>query len=474
MAIISLLDIAKRGLLAQETALGVVGQNISNVNTPGYTRQVTELESDPSTPTAGGVLVGTGVHVGAVEAVLDPILQQRLLRAQADTQHDAALHDRLAALATSLSDVSDPSLASAVNDFFDAADALARNPGGLAERESLLGKANLVASELNRRSSFVAGQQRDADDRYVNVVKQANADLGHLARLNASISAAEIGGQRANELRDQRQAVLSDLSGLLGTTAAENEDGSVTVSAANGAVLVAEGSVVHSVAVRAQGTGLDGASLHEIGLVDTAGAFIAVPGAFPGGEIGALATVRDGQLVTASGTLDTFAGALVGEVNRVQTNGGAGAIDLDGHSTANTPFFTGTDAKTIAVALSGANAARKIGAALSTQPGDNQNALAIAALRNAGGIAALGNIGFSSYLAQATAQVGEDAAQAGDAAAASQSLQSQLQTQRESISGVNLDEELSNLLRYQRAYQASAQVVNVANQILDDLLRLVP
>src|SRR5436305_1038714 len=131
------------------------------------------------------------------------------------------------------------------------------------------------------------------------------------------------------------------------------------------------------------------------------------------GARAALAGVRDGDLVAASSDLDTFASTLIGEVNRIQTNAGAGAVDLDGGSTATVPLFGGTDARTITVLLTGADAGRKIGAALSTDPGDNQNALNLADLRTQTQ-AALGKATLSDYLAGLTGQVGESAAQARD------------------------------------------------------------
>src|SRR5881398_1892934 len=110
MAISSLLGIAQRALLASETALGVVGNNIANVNTPGYTRQVPDLESDPSSVTAQGVLVGTGVHVAAVRQVLDPLLEKRLLGAETERRQQGAVRDQLSALASVLNELDQPSL----------------------------------------------------------------------------------------------------------------------------------------------------------------------------------------------------------------------------------------------------------------------------------------------------------------------------------------------------------------------------
>ncbi len=441
MAISSLLGIAQRALLASETALGVVGNNIANVNTPGYTRQVPDLESDPSSVTAQGVLVGTGVHVAAVRQVLDPLLEKRLLGAETERRQQGAVRDQLSALASVLNELDQPSLGDAVDGFFAAADALARNPGGAAERETLLGQARTLADQLQQRSAAVAALQRGTDDAYVAATTRANDALGRIADLNRAITAAEAGGERANDLRDRRRTALTDLAGVIGIQTVETRDGAVTVSAANGAVLVDGGAVVHPIALREQGAGLDGQALHEAGLADGTGGFIAAPAAFASGELAALAGVRDGDLVAASSDLDTFASTLIG-------------------------------ARTITVLLTGADAGRKIGAALSTDPGDNQNALNLADLRTRTQ-AALGKATFSGYLADLTGAVGEGAARARDTAQASEALQQQLQNQRDSFSGVNLNEELSNLLRYQRAFQASAEAMNVANQILDELMSVI-
>src|SRR2546426_4737043 len=344
MAISSLLGIAQRSLLASETALGVVGNNVANVNTPGYTRQLPDLESDPSIVTPQGVLVGTGVHVAAVRQVLDPLLEKRLIGAETDRRQQGAVRDQLTALAGVLNELDQPSLGDAVNGFFDAADGLARNPAGTAERETLLGRARGLADELQRRSGAVATLQRGADDAYVAAATRGNDALGRIADLNRAISTAEAGGQSAGDLRDRRRAALTDLAGVLGIQTVDTKDG-VTVLAANGAVLVDGGAVVHQIALREQGAGLDGHTLHEAGLADATGAFIAVPGAFASGELAALARVRDGELITASSDLDTFATTLITEVNRIQTNGGTGAVDLDGGATALAPPFGGPRAQ---------------------------------------------------------------------------------------------------------------------------------
>ena len=477
MAISPVLDIARRALLAQESALGVVGHNIANVNTPGYTRQRPDLVAERGEPSSGGVLIGTGVRLRAVVQVIDPLLARRRLHAETGAGGETTRRDQLGALAEALNDLAQPSLAGAVDGFFDAADALARNPGGLAERQTLLGRASAVAVALNQRGAAVANLQRAADDRLVAGVRDVNGLLDRIAALNREIGTTEVSGQQANDLRDSRQALLNDLAGKLAITAVTDERGTVTVSSAAGPVLVADGDVVHTLATRTRSGGLDGAVLHDLGLADAVGGFLDVPAVFTSGTLGGLAGVRDGELVTASEHLDLVAGALRDAVNAIQTD--AAARDLGGNGTAATPLFAGLGAKDLVVAITDP---RLLAAARSTQPGDNQNALRLADLRTAAPLTAapasaaalaLGNSPLSQYLATELGRVGEDAGAASDRAAASTLFTKQLEAQRASLSGVNLNEELTDLLKYQRAFQAVAQVLNVANTMLDELVRVV-
>jgi flagellar hook-associated protein 1 FlgK len=467
MAISPTFSIARSALLAQEAALSVTGNNIANVNTPGFTRQVVELASESARPTGLGVLVGGGVRVGGVTQVTDPILARRLAAAETARREQGALSDELSALAALLSDVETPSLASTLAGFFDAAEELARDPQGLAERETLLGSATALAREVNRRAGAVANLQRDADGRLGNATTQANDLLTELAGLNRAIVGAELAGGNANELRDRRQQALIGLTGLLGVTAVEDTRGSLSVFARNGITLVQEGDVVHSVATRAGSAGLDGQALTEIGLVGSSGSFLDVPDAFGAGEVGGLRAVRDDHLVAAAADLDTLAIALRDGVNAIQTD--PAARDLDGNAPADAPLFGGTGAADLSVLMTDP---RRIAAALSTEPGDSQNALRLADLRTTRR-AALGGVTFSAFLSGQQARVGEAAARAGDAASVEEAFMAQLESQRESLSGVNLNEELTNLLKHQRAFQAASRLLGVADAVLTDLFEAV-
>jgi len=468
MALLPLFDIARNGLLTQQLQLGVAGNNVANVNTPGYSRQRADLGEETPTAGEGGVLIGRGVRVRSVQQVVDPLIERRLQQVLTDQGEQTTRRDRLQSLEQALNDLGDSSLTTQVDAFFNAADALAQNPAGLAERESLLGSAQAVATELNRRSGQLGTLQRSADDTMVQRVSEVNAQLSRIADLNVQIASAELGGQNAGALRDERNLALQSVSKVIGIDTLDQADGTVRVSAKNGVTLVDTGQVVHQLALQGGATGLDGRVLHDVGLTGSDGSgFIAAPGAIASGEMAALRTVRDQDIVTASTNLDQFTSTLATAVNGVQQN--ATAVDLDGASTTAVPLFAGTTAGTIAVAVTDP---RRIAAARSTQPGDAQNALALADLRSATQ-AGLGGLTPSGWLASEQSRLGQAASQASDVARSSELLATQVQSERDSVSGVNLNEELTNLIQYQHAFEAAAKLVSVADGVLQTLVDMV-
>jgi flagellar hook-associated protein 1 len=462
MGLLPLLDIARSGLLAHEFSLSVIGHNIANVHTPGYTRQRAVLaEVQGMGPL--GFPVGRGVRVAGIEQLLDGFLERRRFAVGTEASGTAARRDALAGLAALYDEIANPTLVPALNGFFDAAEALQRNPSGLAERGTLLAAARAMASGLVGRAEALAAEQRELDGEVGGLVGRANAAIERLAALNAEIANASVAGPgAANALRDERARVLDALAAIVPVVATEAADGSLTVSV-GGSVAVQGANVVGRLATSTGPAGLDGQPLSAVGFAGggSTGALLA------DGELGAILGVRDGDLVQAATNLNAFAQAFASAVNAVQT--AAAARDLDGNATAGTPLFTGTSAATIAVAITDP---RRIAAARSTAPGDNQNALALAALRDAGH-AALGGATFVGWLGGEQARI---AGAAGDADAAARSaafFAGELAMQRDAVSGVSLEEELARLVEVQHAFQASAKLVSVADELLDDLLQMV-
>ncbi|MBM4265698.1 MAG: flagellar hook-associated protein FlgK [Deltaproteobacteria bacterium] len=455
MAILDLLSIGRSSLLAHQRALTTTGNNVANVNTPGFSRQRTVLDS----VAAGN---GSGVRVAGVEQIVDELLEGRALL-QATSLGEAEARRELLDVAEGNLPIGTASIGSALSELFAAASALSTHPAEIGVRSDFLARAETVAARIRSAAGGIASLQREADERAAGAVPEVNRLLDRVAALNATIARAQALGENANELRDQRRGALDELARVIGVRTVAREDGSVDVLARSGIALVTGTNAARLEARPGSATGVDGRSLHEIGMVAPDGSLIPL-GDDPGGELGAHLALRDGTLATLSADLDLLATTLRDEVNAVQTD--PAGRDLDG--VVGTALFAGTGALDLEVALTDP---RGIAAAQSSSTGDNANALALVALQKTS-VAALDGATFNDYFGSLQARIGGLAREAEEQVTVERTLADAVAAQRENVSGVSLEEEFTDLIRFERGFQAAAQLIAVADRLLDELLVL--
>jgi flagellar hook-associated protein 1 FlgK len=459
MAIFGPLAIGRQALLAHERGVQVAGHNIANVNTPGFSRQRVVLA--PVRLRAPGFF-GGGVVAGEVLRAVDPFIEARRLAGASALAGATTGRDVLQRLET-LFPVASGGIGDALQRFFAGAEALANQPQDLAVRGELLARAEALAAELRRAAGSIAALQREVDGRAAAAAGEANARLQAIAALNREIVAAEAGGGAANDLRDLRQRALGELAGLLRVTAIEQADGAVNVLAASGVGLVLGVDAAVLAVEPGAGSGLDGAPLGRVGV--RVGGSVVPFGADAGGALGSLLALRDQTLPAAAGDLDRLALALRDAVNAVQTD--AAGRDLDGLP--GTALFAGTGAGDLAVVL---DDPRGIAAARGDEPGDNAGALALAAVGETP-LAALGGATLEDFFGALLATIGSQARRAGEQAEVEERLDGILAAQRDAVSGVSLEEELTELIRFQRGFQAATHLIAVSDRLLDDLLGML-
>ena len=460
MALFPSLSIGADALIAQQRALDVTGNNIANVNTPGYSRQTAVLSAiQPATGNIGG-----GVLATSVQQAIDPFLEARRLSVASDLA-GANTQSGILDQVQSLFPVQGTNIASAMQDFFASANALANSPQDIPTRTDLLSKAGAVATQFNQTSSDIATLQRQTDGQIQQAAKDANTQLATIAKLNAAISAAQVSGTSPNDLLDQRRVALGTLAGILNIQVVQHDNGMVDVTSSSGQALVL-GTQASTLATSLDPSniGLDGNALSQIGVLTAGGSLVKLSGNV-GGSVGSLLNLRDTSLPATSGQLDQLANTFRDAVNTVQTD--PAGEDLNG--AVGTPFFSGTGAAGLTLALTDP---RTIAAARSSNLGDNTGALALAQVANTT-FPALGGATLNDYFGTLQGQVGSAASAADSEATVQQNLSSNLEAQRDSVSGVNLEEEFTNLVQFQRGYQAAADLISVSNQMLDDLLSLV-
>jgi flagellar hook-associated protein 1 FlgK len=245
----------------------------------------------------------------------------------------------------------------------------------------------------------------------------------------------------------------------------DQPDGTTNVFAASGIALVLGGDAATLTTENGpSGAALDGGAVAQVGLQQGGGGVVPLPGAL-GGALGALIEVRDQTTPGVGADLDTLATTLRDAVNAVQTD--PAGRDLDGAVGA--AFFAGSGAADLTVALGDP---RGIAAARSANPGDNAGAQALLALAETS-FAALGDVTLGDFFGAVQSHAGALARTADEQATIEQTVSNTLAAQRDAVSGVSLEEEFTDLIRFQRGFQAASQLIVVSNHMLDDLLSVI-
>jgi flagellar hook-associated protein 1 FlgK len=302
--------------------------------------------------------------------------------------------------------------------------------------------------------------RENADAAVTGVVSQINGLTSRIARLNQQIVTAEIGGNTANSLRDERGVAINELASLLNIDYYEAEDGTFSVSTSSEPLVTAG----FAETMWLQRTGPYGFGQVMVGQDD-------ITAAINDGRLGGLLQVRDQLIPDYQADLDTLAESIISSVNTIHRAG----TDLQAPpSSPALDFFNPAAsvagaAKAFSVNPAVAADARNIAAGQSGAPGDNANALAIAALPDQR-IVAAGTQTFVDAFAALQSRIGVDAQGAENQLETINAIRTQLQNSRDALSGVSLDEEAIDLIRFQRAYQASAKFINVIDQLTEDVI----
>ena len=567
------LNIGLSSLLAQQKAIDVVSQNIANVNTPGYSRQTAQLASSVPERLAGRDF-GTGVNVANVSRSLDPILAQSQMANNSLTSLAQTLQQGLANVGATFGNLDVPGLTTTLDDFFMAQQQLANTPEDPLSSLNVQSRAqDIVLRVSGMRQQLVDGQLA-ANQEISPLITQVNNLLTQIGGLNKHILVNESTGQlsnNANDLRDQRDLAVMELSKLIPLQKVNTNNGGLILQTPGGDLLVQNDTVRQLRLGPAVGS-----SFSNIEFTDTG---MPAQGLEQGGKLGGLISLRDNQMANYVQTLDSLAANLTFTVNQLHSGGtgstavtqytsvqassnAAAAVNTDatipfaskivngsftlhvldgppltnpggtainitaGTTTLNqiatditavagvtasvnasgqlvvngganriaftndtsnflaayeiNAFFNGSTAADFSVDAAILNDAGRIatGAADATTstiaPAGNSVALAILGLRDKAG-SIDGSVAASSVqrASNLASTYGLDVAAANQQVSYRQAEGSSLASQRASISGVNMDEELVNMMQFQRAYEAAAKIIQTSNQMLDSLMGLI-
>jgi flagellar hook-associated protein 1 len=432
------LQTSLRGLIAQQMALDTTGHNIANASTDGYSRQKVNLAASPAlqVPTSGSVSpsgqLGSGVDVTGYSRVRDQFLDTQYRAQNTGLQEQKAKADGLNAAELSLAEPGDNGINKALSDFWKSWSDLEKSPDVDAAKQAVVSAGQRLTDSIQSVRSQMVAAQTDAQAQYDSIAG-AGGDISQvaseLAGLNKSIASYLVNGDSPNDLMDRRDQLLDKLSGYGQISVQTLPTGSTNVSFVDSST----GTTYPIVA-------------------DQTASWSGPPsgGWNPGGQLGGLlgvAQVPGGAVDGYLNTIDSFSSALASTVNSAYQ----GSF-----------FTTGTPAgSTIQVnpALVASPAGIVSG---SGSAGSNDVALAVAQLNGAPSVDGV----YKTFVTK----VGSDVAEAQRLQANAQVLTGSAQDRRESVSGVSMDEEMSNLVTFQRAYQASSRAMSTMDEMLDVLI----
>lgn len=472
MSISNILEIGRSGLLANQDALQTTSNNVSNVNTPNYSRQRPELQARAAVLNFGYRPLGGGVDVARTLRIHDQFVERQIInesknlgdtrmRAESLRRVEGVVHQGMV------------DLSERVNVFFNHFRELSLNPEIPALRVAVKESAETLASGFKKLSSTLESIRVELDLRLDSTLENVNRLARELAHLNSAIASVPGNQEPPHELMDQRDAVVRELSQKLGVQAFEGERGQVTVLVDGVGVLVQGGEANQLEALRTPGSHPKDPGAMDIFLKTHTGLQYATK-AFPGGELGGLIHVRDNVTSRALGQLDNIAFGFTEAVNGVHSQGAEREEGMN-------QFFEPLDDRDgAAQRFSVTRTIQEDPGAIAVgfdadKPGDNRVALGISELQRAnvifqgeGDHAQTVNEAINSIVSEIAAETNGAEQMYGHQGA----IMEQLDNYRKSVSGVSLEEEAIHLMQFQAAFNAAAKTMQVGDELLDTILSL--
>ena len=454
MSGLSSLNVGSQALSAAQRALDVTGQNVSNVNTDGYSRQRVQQTSRGSSViqamwSRSDSSTG-GVDISGVQRIRDGFLEARAQQEHATNAGLGALKGTYADLEATFGEPSPTGLQSQLASFWNSWQEVANNPGDAGPAGVMIEGAKSVAGTVNRFASQLSDQWVAARDGMDSSVTGLNSLTAEVARLNGAIRSATLNGSSPNELSDQRDVLVLQIAEATGAVATPGDNGIVNLTL-SGRTLV---SGTHSEQLQAQGpTSYPAAP----GTVSLTWAATGQPATVSDGTLQASLTALNVTIPGAMTDLDAVAAKLAATVNAQQAAG------FDRAGNPGTAMFSGTTAATLTVVLSD-----PAGVAVSSAMPpvfNGTNAIAMSAHAN-------DQAGPDTQYRDMMVRLGVQAQSTQRRSDTQQAVVARVDSARASTSGVSLDEEMTNLVAFQHAYSAAAKYITVIDSTLDTLINM--
>jgi len=478
------LELSRRALETQQTALDVTGHNIANANTQGYTRQVANLTATtPDTiPVMGRNLsLGSGVTLDTITRARDAFVDRQYRGETSKQQYWVSKQDSLTKIEGVMNEPSDNSLSNDMTKFWVAWSDLSKNPENIGSRTALKERAITLTDSFHAISKQISDMQNTLDSNVNTQISQINVYANQIKDLNAQIKQAEINRDNPNDLRDSRDNLIDELSKIVSVHVTETPDPSFTDRQVNNfrvdigeppQTLVNDGTASQLAGVTTA-TGIGGNGITAIQWVGDINHVANTPLTL-GTQLGTLQANIETRDTYLQNTLlpeyDFLAKGIVTAVNELHNDGTATGINFfdSANQTASSisldPNISADPSKI--VAGDGTSGDGSIAAAISSL---SKGWSSLSALTQAANKTTYG-VSLGDYYGAKVTQAGVDVQQANRMKAGEDVLVTNLSNQRDSQSGVSLDEEMMNLVKFQKSYAAAARMVTMMDDMLNTIV----
>lgn len=454
---------AQEALLSNLTAINATGSNIANVNTPGYSRVRPVFESVGSQdPQSGREQIG--VRIADIERIYDKFLENQMIAQQSALSKFTTREDILSRVESIFNENTGGGINDAIADFFNAWGNLSVDPLSKAKRDMVLSTGDNLARLFNQRVDSLVGLQLNADENIANEIDKLNGYLKDVARYNELVVSAENAGSTAHAVRDQRGLILNEISQIIDINYVEKPDGSIYIYMPDGGKTLVEG--FSSWELQAE---RNDENQNYYDVVDKSDPTKVLNDRIGGGRLGAYLEMRDKDIPSYIDKLDATARAIMDTVNDLHT------VGFDQGGDQGVAFFDNDPDNPAATMRVNIADTTLIAAASGDDQADGNNATAITSIKTKIIDAEENNLGttIDGYFNSFIAKIGRDAVDAKQAVIRETTIYNQQVEQREQLSGVSLDEEMMNLIKYQMAYGAAGKMTATVNELIDTLLNLI-
>lgn len=453
MALSRIFDISKRSLSAYQKAMDVAAHNISNAGNPNYSRQrISITADDPQSDTR--FQWGSGIKVANLARVQDDLLSSQIILNTQKYHNYNKQSELLSQIEVVFGEPTEYGMANYLNKFFDAWSSLSVSPNAIEARKEIIFAAENLSSKVDNIYSSIENVKRDIENTFVQRTKDVNNILNEIKDLNAKIFQASQGGSSANDLLDKRDRLLNDLSKITSVKVQKDQRGVATVYV-GGVFAVNMDAVTEFKVVK-----------REDGSMELRTVTGNVKAVINQGEMAGLVTTYNDKLNDYTDKIDKMMSIMVEEVNAIHEKG----YTIDAAPQTGIKFFDGYENGRLKINKRVVLDPLKIAVSSDGTSGNGEYAVSLANLKDKKSI---DGMSIMEYYGNIVNDIGNAVNSSNSKAESTDLVLQQLQSQKDSVTAVSIDEEMTNILSYQKSFNASAKMIKIADEMMQTLLNMV-